>query len=61
LLGEPLPVMPMKFKTLNFVNKFSEINVELIEELQADSKGDYERFYTSNDVKDNQQKINHHG
>jgi signal transduction histidine kinase len=48
---------------LNFVNNFSEINVELIEELQAElKKGDYEEALTiSNDVKDNQQKINHHG
>jgi signal transduction histidine kinase len=48
---------------LNFVNNFSEINIELIEELQAElKKGDYEEVLTiSEDVKDNQQKINHHG
>ena len=48
---------------LNFVNNFSEINIELIEEMQAElKKGDYEEaMEISNDVKDNQQKINHHG
>jgi signal transduction histidine kinase/ligand-binding sensor domain-containing protein len=48
---------------LNFVNNFSEINMELIEEMQAElKKGEYEEaMEISNNVKGNQQKINHHG
>ena len=48
---------------LNFVNNFSEVNNELIDEMQqemergnmADAKA------ISNDIKENEQKINHHG
>jgi two-component system NtrC family sensor kinase len=48
---------------LNFMNNFSEVNSELIDEMQlemdngnlADAKA------ISNDIKDNEQKINHHG
>ena len=48
---------------LNFVNNFSEVNTELIDEMQqemdngnlADAKA------ISNDIKENEQKINHHG
>ena len=48
---------------LNFVNNFSEVNAELIDEMQqemdngnlADAKA------ISNDIKENEQKINHHG
>lgn len=48
---------------LNFVNNFSEVNTELIEEMQEEiKKGDYEEVIAiSKDIKDNQQKINHHG
>lgn len=48
---------------LNFVNNFSEINTELIAEMQeAISKGDFEEVKTlANDIADNEQKINHHG
>ncbi|ASV31813.1 sensor histidine kinase [Maribacter cobaltidurans] len=48
---------------LNFVNNFSEVNTELIEEMQEEiKKGDYEEVLAlSNDIRDNQQKINHHG
>ncbi|MEP6513881.1 MAG: ATP-binding protein [Parafilimonas sp.] len=48
---------------LNFVNNFSEVNTELIEdlknELQAGNKE--EAISISESIKENQQKINHHG
>ena len=48
---------------LNFVNNFSEVNTELIDELQQELKaGKIEEAITiSNDIKENEQKINHHG
>ncbi len=48
---------------LNFVNNFSEVNTELIDELQQELKtGNTEEVIAiSNDIKDNEQKINHHG
>lgn len=48
---------------LNFVNNFSEVNTELIDEMEDEiKKGDYEEVLAlSKDIKDNQQKINHHG
>jgi len=48
---------------LNFVNNFSEVNTELIDDLQNEiNKGDYaEAKAIANDIKENQQKINHHG
>ncbi len=48
---------------LNFVNNFSEVNTELIDEMQEELKnGDYEEVIAlSKDIRDNQQKINHHG
>jgi signal transduction histidine kinase/ligand-binding sensor domain-containing protein len=48
---------------LNFVNNFSEINTELIDEMQLEmDKGNLADAKTiSNDIKDNEQKINHHG
>ena len=48
---------------LNFVNNFSEINAELIEEIrEALSKGDIqEALDLTGDIKNNQEKINHHG
>jgi len=48
---------------LNFVNNFSEVNTELIDEMEEElKKGDYEEVLAlSKDIKDNQQKINHHG
>jgi signal transduction histidine kinase/ligand-binding sensor domain-containing protein len=48
---------------LNFVNNFSEVNTELIDEMREElKKGDYEEAIAiSKDIKDNQQKINHHG
>lgn len=48
---------------LNFVNNFSEVNTELIDEMEEEiKKGDYvEVLALSKDIKENQKKINHHG
>ncbi len=48
---------------LNFVNNFSEVNTEMVDELQAELKsGNVEEAITiSNDIKENSEKINHHG
>ncbi|HEV7424712.1 MAG TPA: ATP-binding protein, partial [Candidatus Paceibacterota bacterium] len=52
---------------LNFVNNFSDVNTELIEELKSEkSKAKSERDEKLedellNDIKENEQKINHHG
>ena len=48
---------------LNFVNNFSEINTELIEEMKVELKvGKKEdAIALANDIADNEQKINHHG
>ena len=48
---------------LNFVNNFSEVNTELIDEMQQEmDKGNLvEAKEISNDIKENEQKINHHG
>jgi signal transduction histidine kinase len=48
---------------LNFVNNFSDVNTELIDELQEEvSNGNYEEIKTiANAIKENEQKINHHG
>ena len=48
---------------LNFVNNFSEVNNELIDELNDElEKGNVEEAKAiSKDIKENEQKINHHG
>ncbi len=48
---------------LNFVNNFSEVNTELIEEMQEELKAgnQEEAIEISNDIRENQKKINHHG
>ncbi len=48
---------------LNFVNNFSEVNTELIEELQQGLKAGKidDAISISNDIRDNEEKINHHG
>ena len=48
---------------LNFVNNFSEINTELIEELKAElTTGNHQQVTELLDnIKENEQKINHHG
>jgi two-component system, NtrC family, sensor kinase len=48
---------------LNFVNNFSDVNTELIDEANQEiDKGNVSEVKTIlNDIKDNEQKINHHG
>jgi len=48
---------------LNFVNNFSEVNTELIDELTSEvDKGDMDEVKAiAKDIKENEQKINHHG
>ncbi|MDN3657287.1 ATP-binding protein [Ferruginibacter paludis] len=48
---------------LNFINNFSEVNTELIEEMkEAIAKGDSEEVLAiAADIAANEQKINHHG
>jgi signal transduction histidine kinase len=48
---------------LNFVNNFSEVNTELIEELEQEvDKGNMNEIKAiAKDIKENEQKINHHG
>ena len=48
---------------LNFVNNFSEVNKELIEEMKSEiDKGNLnEAKAIANDIKENEEKINHHG
>jgi two-component system NtrC family sensor kinase len=48
---------------LNFVNNFSEVNTELIDEMKnelANGNGQ-EAMMIADDIKENEQKINHHG
>src|SRR5216117_3099889 len=48
---------------LNFVNNFSEVNTKLIEELKTElATGNHQQaIEIANDIKDNEQKIIHHG
>ena len=48
---------------LNFINNFSEVNKELIEELEQEAiKGNITEVKAlASDLRDNEQKINHHG
>jgi two-component system, NtrC family, sensor kinase len=48
---------------LNFVNNFSEVNSELIKEMQDEiAKGNMEEIVKlANDIRENEQKISHHG
>ncbi|MHC1777757.1 MAG: two-component regulator propeller domain-containing protein [Lentimicrobium sp.] len=48
---------------LNFVNNFSEVNTELIDELKAELEvGNHQLAKEiADDIKENEQKINHHG
>ncbi len=48
---------------LNFVNNFSEVNKEMIDELQTELKSGNieEAINISDDIKSNEEKINHHG
>src|SRR6476659_2817260 len=48
---------------LNFVNNFSEVNTELIDELEQEAeKGNVDEVkLIAKDIKENSEKINHHG
>jgi ligand-binding sensor domain-containing protein/signal transduction histidine kinase len=48
---------------LNFVNNFSELNTDLIDEMKSELKGgnDNEAILLANSIKENELKINHHG
>jgi signal transduction histidine kinase len=48
---------------LNFVNNFSEVNKDLVGELQTELKAGNtnEAIIISNDIKENEEKISHHG
>ena len=48
---------------LNFVNNFSELNKELLSELvdEVDKKNYDEVKFIASDIKENEEKINHHG
>jgi signal transduction histidine kinase len=48
---------------LNFVNNFSEVNGELLSELKAELEAGNttEALSIARDIKDNEEKINHHG
>jgi len=48
---------------LNFVNNFSEVNTELIEEMKTELKAgnDNDTIAIANNIAENEQKINHHG
>ncbi|HEY4875775.1 MAG TPA: ATP-binding protein, partial [Puia sp.] len=48
---------------LNFVNNFSDVNTELIEELKTEALegNNQEVIAIANDIKANEEKINHHG
>ena len=48
---------------LNFVNNFSEVNTELIEEMKEELQlgNKDEAIAIANDIAENEQKINHHG
>ena len=48
---------------LNFVNNFSEVNTELIDEMEQEvDKGNLDEAKAiAEDIKENEEKINHHG
>jgi signal transduction histidine kinase len=48
---------------LNFVNNFSEVNTELVDELKSElARGDMQLVNViADDIKENSKKINHHG
>ncbi len=48
---------------LNFVNNFSEVNKELVDEMQAELKAGKieDAIAISKDIRENEEKINHHG
>jgi signal transduction histidine kinase len=48
---------------LNFVNNFSDVNAELIDEMENELQSDnkHEALLIAKEIKENEQKINHHG
>jgi two-component system, NtrC family, sensor kinase len=48
---------------LNFVNNFSEVNKELVDELETELKNNNneEAILIAKDIRENEEKINHHG
>jgi len=48
---------------LNFINNFSDVNTELIEELKTELSTGNQQLATeiADNIKDNEEKINHHG
>ena len=48
---------------LNFINNFADVNTELIEELKTElaTGNKQEAILIADDIKENEQKINHHG
>jgi signal transduction histidine kinase len=48
---------------LNFINNFSDVNRELVDELQSELKAGNTKdaIAISNDIRENEEKINHHG
>lgn len=48
---------------LNFINNFSEVNKEMIEEMEEELKNGNtdEALVIANNIKENEEKINHHG
>ncbi len=48
---------------LNFINNFSDVNIELLEELKNELNADNKEAANSiaSNIKENEQKINHHG
>jgi hypothetical protein len=48
---------------LNFVNNFSEVNQQMIEEMKAElANGNYQQaIEIAEDIKENEEKINHYG
>ncbi|HET7118874.1 MAG TPA: ATP-binding protein [Hanamia sp.] len=48
---------------LNFVNNFSEVNTELIDEMKSElaNGNNQQAIELADDIKENEQKINHHG
>jgi signal transduction histidine kinase len=48
---------------LNFINNFSDVNRELVDEMQQELKSGKidDAIAISNDIKENEEKINHHG
>ena len=62
-LGELTAGIAHEIQNLNFVNNFSEVNKELIEEMKSElrSGNKEEAISIANDISENEDKIIHHG